>query len=284
MPYCQQCPTREFPSLQILESHCHSTGHTLHPGPRPIPPSPLAGYCKECRTKYFSTLEGAQAHCKAKGHTPLLILPSPTPKIRKNAGSLILKPEVSSTGTGITYPPNIDPIHHFFTLYPTFTYNPLTSYWAEFHRLCAHLNWLSKSQPSKSALEKFRLPVTLAFNRDFGTNENDLDVWRRLFRSANLGKIPDDLEECKKVIANVHMNLIDLHETQRGVGEVTVYKYESQLREYTRLTGKVFPRSTKEQSEVLKWILREIWGVYRGVNKREPYLVKEEKKDLKMQD
>lgn len=80
------------------------------------------------------------------------------------------------------------------------------------------------------------------------------------------------------------MNLIDLHETQRGVGEVTVYKYESQLREYTRLTGKVFPRSTKEQSEVLKWILREIWGVYRGVNKREPYLVKEEKKDLKMQD
>ena len=67
----------------------------------------------------------------------------------------------------------------------------------------------------------------------------------------------DELTGAKKV-QTTHVNLIDLVERARSGEEVRVFRDLDELREYTKSTGKFFPKEDAYAGGVLKYLLREI--------------------------
>lgn len=63
---------------------------------------------------------------------------------------------------------------------------------------------------------------------------------------------------------NTHVNLCDLLDTTRQGTEVHIFASEAELREYTKRTGKIFPREEAYAGGLLKYLLREISGTYQG--------------------
>ena len=63
---------------------------------------------------------------------------------------------------------------------------------------------------------------------------------------------------------NTHVNLSDLLDTTRQGTRVHVFASEEELREYTRETGRVFPKEEAYAGGLLKYLLREIFGTYHG--------------------
>ena len=61
-----------------------------------------------------------------------------------------------------------------------------------------------------------------------------------------------------------HVNLCDLLDTTRQRSKVQVFASEHDLREYTIRTGRVFPRKEAYAGGLLKFLLGEITGTYRG--------------------
>ena len=61
-----------------------------------------------------------------------------------------------------------------------------------------------------------------------------------------------------------HVNLCDLLDTTRQRSKVQVFASEHDLREYTKRTGKIFPLEEAYAGGLLKFLLREITGTYRG--------------------
>ena len=63
---------------------------------------------------------------------------------------------------------------------------------------------------------------------------------------------------------NTHINLSDLLDTTRQGTRVHVFASEEELREYTRETGRIFPKEDAYAGGLLKYLLREIFGTYHG--------------------
>lgn len=64
-----------------------------------------------------------------------------------------------------------------------------------------------------------------------------------------------------------HINLVDLQESKRNKKIAKRFKTLKELQEYTRRTERYFPREKAYESDLLKWLLREIDGTYRGSRK-----------------
>ena len=63
---------------------------------------------------------------------------------------------------------------------------------------------------------------------------------------------------------NTHVNLSDLLDTTRQNTRVHVFASEEELREYTRETGRIFPKEEAYAGGLLKYLLRQIFGTYLG--------------------
>ena len=63
---------------------------------------------------------------------------------------------------------------------------------------------------------------------------------------------------------NTHVNLSDLLDTTRQGTRVHVFASEQELREYTKETGRVFPKEEAYAGGLLKYLLRQIFGTYHG--------------------
>lgn len=61
-----------------------------------------------------------------------------------------------------------------------------------------------------------------------------------------------------------HVNLCDLLDTTRQRNKVQVFASEAELRGYTLKTEKFFPREEAYEGGLLKYLLRQITGTYRG--------------------
>lgn len=62
-----------------------------------------------------------------------------------------------------------------------------------------------------------------------------------------------------------HINLVDL--VDHPTGDIRVYDSLERLREYTRTTGKYFPKENEYAQGLLKYLLREIHLKYAGHRK-----------------
>ncbi|KAJ8516570.1 hypothetical protein ONZ45_g6120 [Pleurotus djamor] len=151
----------------------------------------------------------------------------------------------------------------FFSGYPEFPYNPNASVTDEFWRMCDYFNWKKDDPERQEAHEALKEALVLTFNEKYGTDENDVEAWKKLCRELRFNPIPDTLKACKEAVLATHVNLVDLVDN----GFVHIFPSLTALQEYTR-KGKYFPLHQAYAGGLLRCLLREIDSKYKGDRRR----------------
>ncbi|KAF8798628.1 hypothetical protein BYT27DRAFT_6897267 [Phlegmacium glaucopus] len=147
-----------------------------------------------------------------------------------------------------------DPLEEFFSQYPAFTYNPNASATSEFYRMCDRFRWDREDPVREEAHEAFRDALTKQFNSKYGTDVNNLASWQLLCDKLQVSPIPDNLKECRKIVMETHVNMVDL--VSNGVARV--FSSVEELSRYTISSGKYFPKESVHAGELLQHLLRHI--------------------------
>ncbi|QRV85751.1 tyrosinase [Ceratobasidium sp. AG-Ba] len=152
--------------------------------------------------------------------------------------------------------------NRFFKNYPNFDYDPSLPIMKEFHRMC-DLFWpyLPKEEiPSdkKRARKDFRKALVLQFNAIYGCDENNLADWQKLCVVLNLEYIPDELENCRELVASTYVNLVDLVDLPVTQVPARLFRSERLLSAYTKKTGQYFPLESAYAGGLLQFLLRQI--------------------------
>ncbi|KAG2121769.1 hypothetical protein DEU56DRAFT_746514, partial [Suillus clintonianus] len=146
----------------------------------------------------------------------------------------------------------------FFASYPEFEYDPSASASLEFYRMCDQFNWDREDEEKEKASSDFKDALVQQFNHIYGTDADDLTSWRTLCQVVRISPIPESLMSCREAVKATHVNIVDLVDTE-GTGEpVTVFVSEVKLSEYTKATGKFFPRENAHAGGLLRYLLRRI--------------------------
>ncbi|KAF8246488.1 hypothetical protein K440DRAFT_662078 [Wilcoxina mikolae CBS 423.85] len=154
--------------------------------------------------------------------------------------------------------PSLSPIQTFFTSYlfppPPAGVHPHT----HFLTLVSSRGWVSSSRTHRRATTAFNAALLSEFTARFGNDPNPpLETWQRLCAVLiPRREVPRSITQCKKVVKRTHVNLVDL---MAGVENVWVFRNRGELEEYTRETGRYFPRrDAKGGGGLVRCLLREI--------------------------
>ncbi|KAG2354028.1 hypothetical protein BDR07DRAFT_1454263 [Suillus spraguei] len=161
------------------------------------------------------------------------------------------------------------PLDDFFATYPKFKYNSSASAPLEFYRMCDEFGW-DKDKKNKEREEahcNFKDALVQQFNDIYGTDVNDLTSWRTLCQIVRVSPIPDTLESCREAVKATHVNIVDLVDTESTGESVTVFASEVDLSEYTKATGKFFPRDNAYAGGLLRYLLRRIMNPRQHVSR-----------------
>ncbi|KAF7424605.1 hypothetical protein PC9H_009913 [Pleurotus ostreatus] len=144
----------------------------------------------------------------------------------------------------------------FFANYAGFDYNPENSAIPEFYRLCRFMGWGGYNPDREEAREAFKDALVKEFNDIYGTDENDINSWHKICVVVGLDPLPDTLEEARDKVLTRYINLIDL--VDNPAGRVHSFGSVEELRQYTIVTKKFFPKENAYAGGLLKYLLREI--------------------------
>ena len=86
----------------------------------------------------------------------------------------------------------------FFADYPSFQHNRQAPLTQEFYRMCDHFGWASDDAEKKEASFAFKTAMVHQFNTLYGTDENDIESWRKLCLAVDI-PAPEGLQACRKV-------------------------------------------------------------------------------------
>ena len=127
----------------------------------------------------------------------------------------------------------------------------------------------------------FNVAIKEEFDDLYGSDEKDIDNWQKLCRVLKIDPVPETLQGCRavschlfmghlislldgavffhlrpQVVLKKHVNLVDL--VQGDKKEVHIFRTEKELSEYTRETGKFFPKEDAVDGGVLRALRRHI--------------------------
>jgi len=85
----------------------------------------------------------------------------------------------------------------FFNKWPEFDYDREAEVITEFKRLCREKQW--DQEERRDVKDDLRDALVERFNEIYGTNENDLEAWKKLCKDVQVDPVPNTLDECKKV-------------------------------------------------------------------------------------
>ncbi|KAG0705570.1 hypothetical protein DFH29DRAFT_905992 [Suillus ampliporus] len=150
------------------------------------------------------------------------------------------------------------PLDTFFAGYSKFEYNPSASASLEFYRMCDEFGWDKENKKREKASRDFKDALVQQFNHIYGTDADDLTSWRTLCQIVHISPIPDTLTSCREAVKATYVNIVDLIDTKVTGEPVMVFVSEVRLSEYTKRTGKVFPRESAYAGGLLRYLLRRI--------------------------
>ncbi|KAG0705581.1 hypothetical protein DFH29DRAFT_267646 [Suillus ampliporus] len=150
------------------------------------------------------------------------------------------------------------PLDIFFAGYSKFGYNPSASASLEFYRMCDEFDWDREDEEREKASRDFKDALVQQFNYIYGTDADDLTPWRTLCQIVHISPIPDTLTSCREAVKATYVNIVDLVDTKVTGEPVMVFVSEVGLSEYTKRTGKFFPRENAYAGGLLKYLLRQI--------------------------
>ncbi|OJA12933.1 hypothetical protein AZE42_09300 [Rhizopogon vesiculosus] len=148
------------------------------------------------------------------------------------------------------------PLDEFFAKYPEFDYNSSASASMEFYRMCNNLGWGREDDKRQCAHNDFKDALVQQFNHIYGTDADDLASWSTLCQIVRVSPIPKTLKLCRKAVKKTYVNIVDLIDTNMTGEPVTVFASELKLSEYTKQTGKFFPRDNIYAGSLLRYLLR----------------------------
>ncbi|KIK93953.1 hypothetical protein PAXRUDRAFT_143929 [Paxillus rubicundulus Ve08.2h10] len=152
------------------------------------------------------------------------------------------------------------PLEEFFTRFVElgFSYKPTSSAHKNFANLCKVSGWARNSGEHRNARAGFNDALVQQFNAIYGTDGNDLIAWQNLCCVIGIEPVPDDMKECKRVVRDAHVNIVDLIEIVRTRNPVRRFNSLDELARYTKQTSKFIPKENAYQGGLLKELLREI--------------------------
>ncbi|KAJ7501841.1 hypothetical protein B0H11DRAFT_1713230, partial [Mycena galericulata] len=153
-------------------------------------------------------------------------------------------------------------LEKFFSSYPKYEYDPSGPASQQFQQLREVYNW-GRGRGRDSALgdaayKGYSMALVLTFTQLYGDDASDLGNWQRLCRTVGINPVPDSILECRRVIEDAHVNLMDLLDTHTTGEPVRRFATEMELSEYTQDTGKKFPRKWIPKGCLLYFLLRRI--------------------------
>lgn len=179
----------------------------------------------------------------------------------------------------------MDAIDEFFAVYTTFNYDRSASSPREFYRMCDQFGWRKNSAgkyPAEriAAHGEFKIAMIEAFNHNFGTDVEDRHSWENICELLGVDPLPTRLKDMKEVchpihiseinshpwqlVKSTHVNLSDLLDSSRSGGPVHIFDTQAELAAYTLREGRIFSKEEAYAGGVLKYLLREITGTYKG--------------------
>ncbi|KAG8741837.1 hypothetical protein FRC12_015529, partial [Ceratobasidium sp. 428] len=96
------------------------------------------------------------------------------------------------------------------------------------------------------------------FNAIYGKNEKSLSAWQNLCDVLQLADVPNDLNACRELVRSTYVNIVDLIDFPTTQEPVELFDGEEELSEYTKSTGKYFPKKSAYAGGLLKFLLRRI--------------------------
>ncbi|KAJ8482701.1 hypothetical protein ONZ51_g5193 [Trametes cubensis] len=147
---------------------------------------------------------------------------------------------------------------------------------AEFRRLALASGWGRKSARYKNERQKFYgLAVAQDFSAFWGSTESRLTAWQDLCCHLGVDEVPTSIKGCKEVhtlmpnthvlvahprlasqaLRPVHVNLIDLVDSKRQNTKPKTFATETACANYTRRTGKIFPKARAKANPLLRQFL-----------------------------
>lgn len=85
----------------------------------------------------------------------------------------------------------------FFNKWPEFDYSREAEVIKEFKRLCREKQWSPAER--QDVKDDLRNALVNRFNEIYGTNDKDLEAWKKLCRAVHVNPVPNTLVECEKV-------------------------------------------------------------------------------------
>ncbi|KAL0638245.1 hypothetical protein Q9L58_002701 [Maublancomyces gigas] len=147
-------------------------------------------------------------------------------------------------------------MNDFFSQYTSrnFTRDPTIGLTQEFDRLALANRWRRRTVSRKRC--EFRTAMVEEFNLRYGIDDRSLASWQNLCRVFGIQVVPESISKCKQSIRSIHVNLVDMIELKNNGGPVRVFRHLNSLRQYTKETGKWFPKGEAKAGGILKHLLR----------------------------
>ncbi|KAH9485887.1 hypothetical protein JR316_0002802 [Psilocybe cubensis] len=154
------------------------------------------------------------------------------------------------------------PLVEFFAQYPDYHYDHSKGPTKNFRLMCRVLGFIQDSDEKTEAKQAFEDALTMEFNKAFGTEENNLESWQSLCERIKVDPIPDTLEECRKIVEETHVNLVDL--IDKNEENPRIFDSVEELKNYCVREHKFFPKENAYAGGLLRYLLREFFNAHRG--------------------
>ncbi|OQE36841.1 hypothetical protein PENCOP_c011G03371 [Penicillium coprophilum] len=111
---------------------------------------------------------------------------------------------------------------------------------------------------SKTWKMNWNLCMNSEYDRLIGGRVNSLTTWQELCTKVGIKGSLTSITQCKKALARVHVNIVDLLDCWNSDAIPLGFKNKEALAAYTRANNKFFSRHIAKQDKVLRVLLRQV--------------------------
>ncbi|KAJ6505546.1 hypothetical protein C8R45DRAFT_861220 [Mycena sanguinolenta] len=142
----------------------------------------------------------------------------------------------------------------YWNAHPDFVHNPAAPLHQEFKLLAAQCGWNRREAQYKREWERC---AREEFAHHFGRDENRLAGWQAMCATVGVKEVPESIKQCKLLLRTTWINIFDLLDAKRTGRPVKKHASAKALREYTKQTGKIFPKKEAKSNQFLKaWLIK----------------------------
>ncbi|KAJ5521139.1 hypothetical protein N7463_001592 [Penicillium fimorum] len=111
---------------------------------------------------------------------------------------------------------------------------------------------------SKTWKQNWNVCMDSEYDRLIGCPVTNLATWQELCAKVGIRDSFTSISQCKKALARVHVNLVDVLNAWNSDATPTRFKNQDALAKYTKESKKFFCRDLAKQDKVLRVLLRKI--------------------------